>query len=52
MLKDEELVAETSERDKGADRSPGQHGPKSKAVLDHRHHLQLDANEIRANPFT
>ena len=52
MLKHEELVAQTPERDEGADRSPCQYYPKSKAVLDHRHHLQFDAHEIRSNPFT
>ena len=52
ILKLEELVAQTPERDERADRSPDQKCPKPKAVLDHRHHLQLDANKVRSIPFT
>lgn len=52
VLKHEEFVTQTPEREEGADRNPCQYRPESKAVLDHRHHLQFNAHKIRPNPFT
>ncbi len=51
MLKDKKLVAKTAQRDQRAYQDPGQYGPQTNAVLDHRHHGQLKLEEVGAYPL-
>ena len=51
VLQHKEFVDNVSERCETAKVHPEQHTPSAHAVLDHRHHLQLNRDKVRPHPL-